>query len=113
MTAKEPSNPTRFAIQTNKHLVIFDASEVMYCLADGNYSHIYFANRPKEIISKQLKSIAEEFPTADFFRIHQSHLVNINYVVGLVKNVVLLQNGEELSIAKGRRADFLKCFRRI
>lgn len=109
----KPLSHNRFAIQTNRHTIFFDASEVMYCLADGNYSHIHFANRPKEIISKKLKLLELEFPKKFFFRIHQSHLVNINYVVEMTKNVVQMKNGEELSIAKNRRAGFLECFRRI
>lgn len=113
MDESSPVNTPRFAIQTNNQTIFFDARELIYCLADGNYSDLYFVNRPKITISKKIKVLEMMLPQHIFFRIHQSHIVNLNFVIGMSKNVVIMKNGEELSIAKGRRMGFLECFQRI
>ena len=42
-----------------------------------------------------------------FFRARTSHLINLEHVVGVVKNEIEMQNGEKIPLARGKREDCL------
>lgn len=53
---------------------------ILYLAGDGNYTHVYFVDAPKQLYAKTLAYFALHLPT--FVRIHKSYLVNPDYVVG-------------------------------
>ena len=81
-------------------------SEIIYCKADGNYSNIYFKDENKELISKKLKEIEIIINNDRFYRVHNSYLVNLNYVKEFVRNDgyhVVLDNGLSIPVARSRK----------
>ena len=62
--------------------------------------------------NKSLKEFEEILQNANFFRIHKSYLVNIAYVTEFdsSKNVVHMNDGVKLEVARRRREEFLKVF---
>lgn len=77
--------------------------EIIYCQANSNYTHIFLEGKNKICVSKTLKYIESLLPKKRFIRIHQSHLVNINFIqqYHLGNSAHLrLKTGVELSISK-------------
>jgi two-component system LytT family response regulator len=84
-------------------------SEILYCQADGSYTHIHFLNGKKITTSKLLKSIEELLPSETFFRIHKSHLVNLNLIRRYSKidgNQLILENDTVLDISDRQKKPF-------
>lgn len=77
--------------------------------ADGCYTIIYFNNDKKKIISRTLKEFEVSLPKEKFFRIHKSHLININYIKDF-SNIdgyfVTMNDGSKLEISRRRVSDF-------
>ncbi|MDZ7268966.1 MAG: LytTR family DNA-binding domain-containing protein [candidate division KSB1 bacterium] len=48
--------------------------------AEGNYSWIYYADKPRALVSKTLQEWDELLPEKHFVRIHRSAIVNFDYV---------------------------------
>ena len=48
--------------------------------AEGNYSHIYYKDRSRELVAKTLQEWDEILPDDYFVRIHRSTIVNFEYV---------------------------------
>ncbi len=71
-------------IETNKHKNVFYTKQ-------GNYS-----------IYRKLNELEEELAGLDFVRIHQSFLVNMQYVEKISSYIMRLTTGEELSVPKSR-----------
>lgn len=69
---------------TGKYTV--NPSEIICCVADINYTNIFFADGGKETIALSLKYVEETLQLHDFYRVHKSFLINRKYVVGMVKN---------------------------
>jgi len=72
-----------------QHLVhIYD---IVRLEGDGNYSSVHLQNGEKIMVSRPLKHFEDILLAKIFFRIHQSHMVNI-------QNVKSVQNGDNLSV---------------
>ena len=92
---------TRLAIPTENEIIIQKVDDIVYCAADGSYCHVHLADQSKVTVAKNLKDFESILSEADFYRIHNSTLVNIGYVNKYVRGeggYVVLKNG----IAPGR-----------
>ena len=59
-------------------MVLIDS--IVRCEASINYTIIYFEKGKKVTASKTLKFFEDLLPEGNFFRVHQSHLVNLDKV---------------------------------
>lgn len=54
---------------------------LLKCLtAEGNYSYLYYADKPRALVSKTLQEWEDLLPEKHFVRIHRSAIVNFDYV---------------------------------
>ena len=91
---------------------VLNASDILYCKADDNYTEIYLDNK-KILVSKTLKYFEQALKDLNFARIHKSFLVNVNEIVKYRKGKggsVVLRNGKELMVSASRKRDLLSFF---
>ncbi len=82
---------------------------------DGSYTKVYLKTNEILLISKNLKEFEDVLPEKLFYRIHNSHIVNIKYIKKISKidgAFVVLNNGESLEISRRRKQDFLEMLMR-
>jgi two-component system, LytTR family, response regulator len=109
-TKKDTSNP-KINLSTSHELLVVPINDIVRIEGNNNYSHFHFTNRPKVIISKTLKEFEDQLAFNNFFRIHQSHLINLKYVEAVKSNdgdFVLLKHGHKVEISRRRKAAFLQ-----
>lgn len=90
---------------------IIDIDDIIHIEADSNYSVFHLNNHDKITVSKVLKEFEEILPTEQFFRIHKSSIVNLNYLKEYnSKNglLVMLKNGESINVSRRRASDFFE-----
>jgi two-component system, LytTR family, response regulator len=98
-------------ITTSHEMLVVNVQDIVRIEANNNYSHFYFTNRPKVIVSKTLKEFEEQLTIHNFYRVHQSHLINLQYVEAVKSNdgdYVLLQHGHRVEISRRKKTDFLQ-----
>lgn len=96
----------RLALSANDGYHIVWVKDIMYCSASGNYTTFHLANGRQVLISKGLKEYEEILPAEVFLRIHQSYLVNMNYVQKFTKSQsLILQNGAEITVATRKKEE--------
>lgn len=98
------------AIASIDKIEFLKLNEIIFCKADGKYTEFYANNNIKMVSSRNL---GEYQPSLDgnFFRIHHSYIVNIKYLVKIIKKDGLyceLSNGYLLPVAKRRQEEFIK-----
>lgn len=101
----------RIAIPTTQGLQFLKIEEIIYLEASVNYTKFYIINNVKYTVSKTLKEFEDMLPDDVFLRIHNSYLVNKNYVEKYIRGdggQVVLSNGTILDVAKRKKAEFLK-----
>ena len=58
--------------------VLVDPREIVYCEAEGSYTHLYLENGTREMANSYLGMIEKRFSGLQFFRISRSYLINLN-----------------------------------
>ena len=90
---------------------LIEVEQIIRCESDGNYTTIVLSQR-KVTVSKTLKEIEKQlndFPY--FFRLHNSHLVNLNHVVKYIRGeggAVILTNQEEIGVSRSKKIELLE-----
>jgi two-component system, LytTR family, response regulator len=65
------------------------------------------------MVSKVLKDIDEALTGPDFFRVHNSFLINLNRIKKFVRGeggYVIMDNDATISISRSRRQEFMELF---
>jgi two-component system LytT family response regulator len=107
------NNLNAIAIPTSEGIEFITHDEILYCEAQVNYTLIHKANQRPLLISKTLKEIESMLEHFPFIRIHQSYLININYLSKYVRGsggYVVLKNGTQLPVSRAKKEDFLQKF---
>lgn len=100
----------RIAIPLEGKLVFINTEHIIYCKSDGNYSRIHLSNQKPLFISKKLKEVDELLPKSDFYRIHNSYIINLKKVIEYQKSdgYVLLENEKLIPVSRSRKSEFLE-----
>lgn len=100
----------KITLHTSKGIHIVNVSNIIRCSADDNYTNFHMKDGSKIIVSKTLKDYAELLENFNFFRTHQSHLINLDYVVQYVNSDgghIVMQNGDSVLVSRRRKKQLL------
>lgn len=101
----------KIAVPTIDGIQFVTKNQIMYCESDGNYVVYYFSNNNRLVSTNILKNVEELLFENNFFRLHRSFIVNIDYVKKVIKTgfgAAIMQNEIEIPIARRRRNEFLE-----
>lgn len=101
----------KITIPTSDGLEFIEVSNIIRCEADVNYTTIFTKDNKKLLVSKTLKSFEMLLVNCNFFRIHNSHLINLNYIKKYTKGkggYVTLIDNSTIEVSTRRKDDFLK-----
>ncbi len=104
----------KIALQGMDGLMFVREDEVLYAIADGNYTCIHLTNDRQTKVLRKIKEVEELLSSKKIVRIHRSHAINLDHVIRLSGNeMILMTNGEELALARNRKAEFIEKFTKI
>lgn len=110
------NNKELIALPVGDAMQFFKQDDIIRCESDSNYTYIFLTSGKKILLAKTLKEIEEALAGLSFFRIHQSHLVNMNHVSKFSKSegsYVVMTDGSTLNISRNRKDLFMEQFRKI
>jgi two-component system, LytTR family, response regulator len=115
---KSPQQFSRFAIHTNAgNMTVVEPQEIIWIRADGNYSTLFFTNRPKLLVPKTLKDFEDQLIPYNFFRCHNSNLININHVKSFQasegEDYILMSNDDKVEISRRKKSDLFAIIKKI
>jgi two-component system LytT family response regulator len=96
----------KIVLKTSDSIHLVNLGNIVRCEADTNYTWVYIFDHPKILISKPLKHFEELLDEYGFFRVHQSHLVNLNYFNRIDKidgGILILNDNTSIPIAVRKR----------
>ncbi|PSR51912.1 DNA-binding response regulator [Adhaeribacter arboris] len=103
----------KIALPTLQGYEMVYADQIVRCESDSNYTSIFLKNGSKIIVSKTLKEVEEMLENHHFFRVHHSHMVNLNEVIKYVKGdggYLLMSDNSAVSVARSRKDALLRMF---
>lgn len=96
------------SVQGSMHII--PIADIIRIEADSNYSIFYIKDKARLMVSKTLKDFEVQLSAHSFFRIHQSHLINLQYVSGIQRSdgdFVIMVNGDKVELSRRKKAEFL------
>ncbi len=104
-------SPTRIGLPTLFGTEYVEVHDIVRCQADVNYTHVFLKDARKITLAKTLKEFETLLSHQGFFRIHNSHLVNLREVRMYNKGkggFLILKDGSEVEVATRRKEELLR-----
>lgn len=104
----------RLALSTAEGIIYAEVAQISRCEAKGPYTNIYFRDGKKITTSKNLKEYELALSGQPFFRIHNSHLVNLAEVKKYMKadgGYVEMADGSQVPVSSANKEAFLERMR--
>lgn len=101
----------KIALPTLNGLVFMPVQNIVRCESTGNYTKIFFTDKKHLLVSRPLKEFEELLTDVDFFRIHNSHLINLQQMQSYIQGeggFALMSDGTQVEVSRRRKAEFLK-----
>lgn len=90
---------------------VTNVDEIIRFEAEGCYTKVIFKDGKKSIISRTLKEFEDTMPKGKFFRIHKSHLINLNFIKEYSKlsgNFITMSDGSKVEISRRKAPEFIQ-----
>jgi two-component system, LytTR family, response regulator len=104
------SDGYKLALPTADGLVFVKVSDILYCEASSNYTEITLPDNKRFVVSRTLKEYEDILSGQNFFRIHNSYLINLDKIKRYVRGeggYVIMNNEKALDVSKRRKEAFL------
>ncbi len=105
----------KIAINTSDSLFLVNIKNIVRCESKRNYTLIHFKKRKELLVAKTLREFEEILEPFQFFRVHRSHLINMQYVEKYMKGKgsILLNNGTLIKMSQRKRESFFKLINKL
>jgi two-component system, LytTR family, response regulator len=108
---ERPKNLQKLVLKTAEKIYSVNIQDIVNCESDKNYTTFYFINAPKLVVSTTLKEYETLLKPFQFFRAHQSHLINMLYFDHFIKtdggNTIVMKNKNTIPLAIRKKEEFL------
>ncbi len=109
--ANPKSQEDHIAIPTNDGLEFIQIKQIIRIESSSNYSKLILLNGQHMLVTRQLKDFEELLQDYRFYRVHHSHLVNLNFIARYVRGdggQVTMRNGDIIDVSRRKKEVFLK-----
>lgn len=107
---------SKIALPVSDGLLFVEVSMITMLQADGAYTNVWMVDGSKLLVSKKLKFFEDLLmKRKNFFRIHRSHLINLNFIkkYNRLESYIEMDNGSTMPVSKERKKEFEESFNEI
>ena len=112
----QPGNRRKLVLKTQECVYIVDLMEIIRCEADKNYTFFFLNSGKKILVSRTLKDFETMLNGYGFFRIQQSHLINLDYLDRYDKHqggAIIMKDGSALPLSPAKKDQFFKLLEQL
>jgi len=109
--SKEKKIKNRLTIHTSEGIEIIEIERIISVEADRAYCYVYMEAGQKLMVSKPLRILEEALVDYNFFRSHDSHLINLDKLKKYVSEdggYLVMTDDSKVPLARRRKAEILK-----
>ena len=111
-TIRKPDTlPDRLSLHTQEKILVVTINDIIRCEADGNNTWFFLKSGEKILVTRTLKQFDLLLEKHQFLRVHQSHLVNLDYLQEFVKKdggYLRLKNGDNIPVALRKKQEVME-----
>ena len=101
---------TKIALPSSDGIDFIEANSIIRVDAERSYSNFYIENGKKILVSKPLKEYEALLEQCNFFRVHKSHMINLNHIQKYIKGkggYVIMRDGSHVDVSVRKKDDLL------
>lgn len=105
-----PREHSKIALPTLNGYLFLQIRDIVRCESDNTYTTFFTTDKRKILVSRTLKDVEQMLEEYRFFRVHNSHLINLDYVAEYFKGEggqVKLSDGTVIDVSRRRKEEFL------
>lgn len=109
--ANPKTQEDQMAIPTHEGLEFIQIKQIIRIESSSNYSKLVLQNGKTLLVTRQLKDFEELLEDYRFYRIHHSHLINLNYIAKYIRGEggqITMRNGDVIDVSRRKKEVFLK-----
>ncbi|MEN0050107.1 MAG: LytTR family DNA-binding domain-containing protein [Bacteroidota bacterium] len=109
LMANMQQHQQKIALPQSDHIEFVAVSEIIRCEGEKNYTWFYLKDSRKLLVAQTLKEYVELLEDAQFFRVHQSHLINLNQIAKYSRRdggFVTMSDQSRIPVARSRKDVF-------
>lgn len=102
---------SRLALHTMDKIHVVHIRDIIRCESSANYTIFHFADKRQLLVTKTLKEFDNLLSSHGFLRVHQSHLVNVEYIKEFVKadgGFLRMREGSEVPVSSRKRSQVMQ-----
>jgi len=106
----EKSQDYKIAIPVSDGFEFIIIKDIIRIESSGSYSRLFLENGQSVLITKLLKDFEDLLVPYHFFRVHNSHLINLEHIKKYLRGVsgqVLMENGDLIDVARRKKEEFI------
>lgn len=104
------NNFVKISLPTTDGLIILEIDNIIRIEASSNYCQFFLKDQTSVVVSKPLSHFENILSELSFYRIHNTHMVNLRYVSRYQKGrggLVTMNDGSQIGVAASRKKEFL------
>lgn len=106
-------NSSKIALPLAEGLIFVNPKEIISCESDSNYTTVKMLSGEKLLITKTLKHIEALLMGHNFFRVHHSHIINLDHIQKYVRGAggyVVMSDRSTVTVSRERKPHFIAQF---
>ena len=112
--SEQRSSWEKIVLRTAEAIHVTKVEDIMHCESFRNYTTIFLKNGAKIVVSQTIKHFEELLKEYGFFRPHQSHLINMDYLKRFDKSdggLLVLTDETEIPVSTRKREVLMSLLR--
>ncbi|MFA4853360.1 MAG: LytTR family DNA-binding domain-containing protein [Bacteroidales bacterium] len=113
---KNTTRTKKIVFSTFDAFCVYNIDEIMRCEAQSNYTKFYFSDGKNILVSKTMKEYEELLTSHDFERVHNSHIVNLNFIKKITKTEggqIIMSDNCSVPLSQSKRKSLLEKLEKI
>ncbi|MBK9255549.1 MAG: response regulator transcription factor [Saprospiraceae bacterium] len=101
----------KITIPTVDGLTVYKLENITRIEGNGAYCKLFSTDSKALLISKSLRQLEAMLPENQFYRIHDSHIINLLHVREFRKEdggIIILENDEQVPVSRRKKQEFLE-----
>ena len=104
------SQAHKIAVPTNEGLGFVVIKNIIRIESNSNYSRLYLTDGHSLFVTKLLKDFEELLLPYRFFRVHNCHIINLDYIQKYIRGEggqVVMDNGDVVDVSRRKKEEFM------
>lgn len=112
---RSPEDDPVLLVSTMDSIEFVNIRDILRCEADGAYCTLIMKDGTSVMVSKVIKEFEMLLQDYGFYRVHQSHIINMREIRKFSRpdNALIMRDGKKIQLARSRKEQFFDALNKV